>query len=507
MQPEAIELVPQPLRCEPLDSDPFVLGARLAVLVGDTPDELAVGVLAADLLGRLTGRPVEVRGHGGALRGEDVLVLRLAADAAVPAPASTPAADREAVTAQSYRLEVGPGRAQVSAPTTAGMVAGFLTFQQLLHVGADGVRRAPAVRVEDVPRYRWRGLSIDVARSFFTLEELKVVTSLMAHYKLNMLHLHLTDDQAWRLEMPSRPRLTREAAEGAVAGGRGGSLTIADLRELTTYAWARGVTIVPEVDLPGHINAALRAYPELNPEGEAPPRYTGIEVGFSRLTAALPATHGFIEDVLGDMARLTAGPYVHVGGDEVLTMERAEYSELVGAAAQAVRAGGKTVVGWQEIAEMPLAPGTVVQVWDTRPSLEAVRDASRAGARLLMSPASRVYLDMKYDASTEAGLEWAGHVEVRDAYDWEPSTVVEGADADAVIGVEAAVWTETIHDMDTLLAMLLPRLAAVAEVAWTVPERRSWEGFCARVARQPEFWDRAGFPWHPSAQVEWGGRR
>ncbi|MDM8083285.1 family 20 glycosylhydrolase [Cellulomonas cellasea] len=503
MQPDAIELIPQPLRCEPLDAEEFVLGPRLVILVGDSPDEMSVGVLAGDLLGRLTHRAVEVRGHGGAVRGEDVLVLRVTPDAQVPAPESTPEADRAATAAQSYRLEVGPGRAQVSAPTTEGLLAGFLTFQQLLRPGPDGLLRARAVRVEDVPRYRWRGLSLDIARSFFTPDEIKVVISLMAHYKLNMLHLHLTDDQAWRLETPSRPRLVEEAAEGAVTGGRGGRLTVADLRDLTSYASARGVTLVPEIDLPGHVNAALRAYPELNPSGEAPPRHVGLEVGFSRLTAALPATQGFVEDVLTDAAQLTAGPYLHLGGDEVLTMERAEYTELIEAAAKVVQATGKTVVGWQEAAGVPLPPGAIVQLWDTRPDLQAVRDAVASGARLLMSPGSRVYLDMKYDASTELGLEWAGHIELRDAYDWEPSTLVEGVDPGAVIGVEAAVWSETLHDLDSLLRMLLPRLAAVAEVAWSVPERRSWEGFRARVAHQPVFWERAGFPWHPSPQVDW----
>ncbi len=503
MQPEAIELIPQALRSEPLDAEPFVLGPRLVVLVGDSPDEVSVGVLAADLIGRRTHRAVEVRGHGGAAPGEDVLVLRVSPDAAVPAHESTPEPDRAATSAQSYRLEVGQGRAQVSAPTTAGLLAGFLTFQQLLQPGPDGLLRARAVRVEDVPRYSWRGLSLDLARSFFTPDEIKVVISLMTHYKLNMLHLHLTDDQAWRLETPSRPRLVAEAADGAVTGGRGGRLTVADLRDLTSYAAARGVTLVPEIDLPGHVNAALRAYPELTPSGEAPSAHVGLEVGFSRLTAALPATQGFIEDVLNDAARLTAGPYVHLGGDEVLTMERAEYTELIAAAAKVVQEAGKTVVGWQEVAGVPLAPGSVVQLWDTRPDLQAVREAVASGARLLMSPGSRVYLDMKYDASTELGLDWAGHIELRDAYDWEPADLVEGIDPDAVIGVEAAVWSETLHDLDSLLRMLLPRLAAVAEVAWSVPERRSWEGFRARVAHQPAFWDRAGFAWHRSPQVDW----
>ena len=175
--------------------------------------------------------------------------------------------------------------------------------------------------------------------------------------------------------------------------------------------------MVPEIDVPGHVNAATHAYRELTPTGEPTDAYTGIEVGFSRLHADLPATGEFLTDVFADVAAMTPGEYVHIGGDEVLTMEADEYATLVAAASAAVRAAGKKVVGWQEIAHTPLEPGTVVQYWDTRVDPAPFVAAARAGAQLLMSPGSKAYLDMKYDATTELGLEWAGHIELRDAYE------------------------------------------------------------------------------------------
>jgi hexosaminidase len=171
-------------------------------------------------------------------------------------------------------------------------------------------------------------------------------------------------------------------------------------------------------------------------------------------------------------------------------MEHEEYARLVRMAGDAVRAAGKQVVGWQEIATTPLEPGTVVQYWDTRTDTAPIVEAARAGARLLMSPGSRAYLDMKYDGDTELGLEWAGHVELRDAYEWEPTTLVPGLPDGSVIGT-----------------MLLPRLAAVAEVAWTPAAQRDWDDFAERVAGHGPYWDADGLAWYPSPQVDWHVQR
>ncbi len=232
--------------------------------------------------------------------------------------------------------------------------------------------------------------------------------------------------------------------------------------------------VVPEIDVPGHINAATHVYGDLMPDGVPTDAYSGIEVGFSRLTFDLPATEPFLRDVFTDLAHATDGEHVHLGGDEVLKMEPAEYARFVELCERLILEAGKKPVAWQEAAKAPLRPGTLVQYWDTHPmDLTYLVDAATAGARVIMSPANRVYLDMRYTADFPLGQDWAGLVEVRDAYDWEPEQAVPGMPADAIEGVEAAVWTERIPTLDALFTMLLPRLTAVAEVAWTAPTART----------------------------------
>jgi len=485
-------IVPRPARCETQDGAAFVVGESTTVVVDPRPDLIAHGVLAADLLGRVTGQAIEVRYSDEARGARDVIRLRIVADDPGLLEGD-----------EAYRLVVTPQRVEAVARTSEGLTHAVVTLRQVLEHNGDGSWRAPCVRIDDAPRFGWRGLSVDVARHFLPVDSLKVVIGLMAHYKLNVLHLHLTDDQGWRLHVPSRPHLARKSSGTSVGGDPGGYYTPTDFGDLVQYAAVRGITVVPEIDVPGHVNAATHAYGELTPDGVPTDAYTGIEVGFSRLYADLPATSEFLRAVFDDVATMTPGEYVHIGGDEVLTMDHDEYARLVAQAAAAVRAAGKKVVGWQEIATTPLEPGTVVQYWDTRVEAAPFVAAAHAGAKLLMSPGSKAYLDMKYDEHTELGLEWAGHIELRDAYEWEPTTLIDGVPADAVIGVEAAVWTETIRDLDGLTTMLLPRLAAVAEVAWTAPERRDWEDFRTRVAHHSDLWNRIGLRWYASPQVDW----
>ncbi len=483
---DAVAVVPVPLVVQPLPQEPFLIARSTVVVVDASEDVLPVGVLTADLLGRVTGRAVEVREAD--LDAPGVVRLRLTED--------LPPGD------EAYRVRVGSGRVELEGRTAEGLVHAVVTLRQLLRE-QDGTVSAAAVLVEDAPRYAWRGLSLDVARHFLPVGDLKVVIGLMGHYKLNVLHLHLTDDQAWRIDLPSRPELVRRSSARSVGGDPGGSYSAADWDEILAYARARAVRVVPEIDVPGHVNAALRAYPELVPGGEPPAEHLGTDVGFSRLHDT-PATRVFLADVFGDLAQMTPGEYLHVGGDEALTMGAGEYVRLVRAAAGAVTAHGKRVVGWQEIASVPDLPaGTVVQYWDTRVDPEPFVAAARAGARILLSPAPRVYLDQQPVPGFPLGLSWAGHVELRDAYEWEPATLVDGLPADAVVGVEAALWTETLRTLDDVLTMLLPRLAAVAEVAWSDPGRRGLDDFLTRLGTHAELWDRLGLPWYRSPQGRW----
>lgn len=407
------------------------------------------------------------------------------------------------VTADSaYRLVVGPEGVRLSAASTAGLLAGSTTLAQLVvGVGDDG--RLAGVEIADEPRFAWRGLCLDVARRFLPVADVGAVVEVMADLRLNVLHLHLTDDQGWRVDLPSRPELVERSSGTGCGGGPGGFYRAADLAAIIAHATRLGVTVVPEIDVPGHTNAALHAVGELNPGGEPVPAYTGMEVGFSALREDLPATGPFLRDVFTDLAALTPGPWLHVGGDEALAMDAGEYARLVAVAAGHVTAAGKRVVTWQEGAVADLPTGAVVQYWDDRVPPVAVTEAVRRGAHLLLSPATRVYLDMVPEAGWGIGQDWAGHVSLRDSYEWEPLAVAPDVPAERVVGIEAAVFTETLRTVDDVLLMLLPRLAAIAEVAWTPAAARDWADFARRVPALAGGWDAAGHPWHRTALVAW----
>ncbi|WP_051323833.1 beta-N-acetylhexosaminidase [Candidatus Solirubrobacter pratensis] len=387
---------------------------------------------------------------------------------------------------ESYALEVTSDRVTLTAPDEAGLFYGRRTLEQLR--GPDG--SMPPVRIEDAPRFAHRGVMLDVARHFFGVADVKRFIDLAAGYKLNVLHLHLTDDQGWRLESPKWPRLTSTGATTQIGGGPGGFYTRQDYAEIVRYAGERFMTVIPELDVPGHTNAALLAYPELGPDGVAPPPETGIHSPGRSLNVGDPAVLRFLDDVVGELAQITPGPYIHLGADEVEGMTDDDYRAFIHAAAEIVSRHGKRMIGWEEMAAVELPPGVIVQFW-TDPKL---RDAAvRQGAPLIMSPAPHTYLDQKYDASTELGLSWAGNVDVRDAYEWEPG--------DDALGVEAALWTETVEDFGAIAYMTLPRLPAVAEVAWSA--RRDWEDFKLRLAAHGPQWEALGLNFHRSPQVPW----
>jgi hexosaminidase len=323
--------------------------------------------------------------------------------------------------------------------------------------------------VSGEPRFEWRGVMLDVARHFFSVDDVKRFIDTIAPLQLNRLHLHLTDDQGWRLEITSWPKLAEVGGRTAVGGGPGGFYTQAEYRDLVAYAADREIAVVPEIDMPGHVNAALVAYPELAPAGVEPAPYTGIDVGFSTLDAANELTYRFVDDVLREVAALTPGAYVHIGGDEALSTQGEDYARFMARVFELVRSHGKQVVGWEEIAKLPLPPGALVQHWkDGELALRAVEQ----GARVIMSPATRTYLDMKLDATTKLGLEWAGYVSVRDASNWDPATQVEGVGEADVIGVEACIWSETLETFADVEYMAFPRLVGVAGVARGAVTRR-----------------------------------
>jgi hexosaminidase len=418
-------------------------------------------------------------------------VIRLEVDPGSTAPA------------EGYELNVTATGVRVAAKSPAGVFYGVQTLRQLLpwKVELRGIRpfkvSVPAVRITDAPRYSWRGAMLDVARHYFSSAEVKRYIDLLVLYKINVLHLHLTDDQGWRIQIAKWPKLTGIGASTEVKGGPGGFYTKKAYGDIVAYARDRFMTIVPEIDMPSHCNAALSAYPLLNCDGKAPKPYTGIEVGFSNFCFTKPITFKFLDDVIRELAAMTPGPWIHIGGDEVKKMTPEQYASFMERAQALVIKHGKTPIGWDEVLHSKLQPSTVIHYW--RPK---VATAPPAGTKVVLSPANKFYLDMKYDASTVLGLDWAGKVDVNVPYDWDPAKYLT-VDESQILGVEAPIWSETTDSMADVEYLMFPRLPAAAEVAWTAQASRDWTEFRARLGAQAPRWSALGINAFWSPKIDW----
>jgi hexosaminidase len=366
----------------------------------------------------------------------------------------------------------------------------------------------PPGTITDRPRFGWRGAMLDVARHFFTVDEVKQVIDVLALYKMNTFHMHLSDDQGWRIQIDSRPKLTQIGGATEVGGGPGGFYTKADYAEIVRYAGDRYITVVPEIDMPGHTNAAIASYPELSCSRPMPPSaakaplpglYTGTEVGWTTFCPDSENAYAFVEDIVREISAMTPGPYFHMGGDEVHILKDPQYIKFVERVQDIVYKHGKTMVGWEEIGKARLRPTSIAQQWKS----DSVPPAVMQGAKVIMSPATKTYLDMKYDRNTELGLTWAALIELRTAYDWEPATYMKGVPENQILGVEGPLWSETVHNIGSAMYMILPRLPALAELGWTTASQRNWESFRQRIAAHAPRWRLLGYNFYPSPQVDW----
>jgi len=501
------DVVPAPERATPDPAADFTLPEDAVIRVDADPDARAVAEHLAELLRPATGYPLPVTDATDAEPGGP-LALTLSGTETRTDPARGLPGD-DALGDEGYRLDVTRAEVRITADTAAGLFHGVQTLRQLLPAAVESATAVterwvvPGGTIVDRPRYAYRGAMLDVARHFFPVEDVLRVIDHLARYKLNHLHLHLTDDQGWRIAVDSWPRLATVGGATEVGGGPGGHYTAADYRRIVRHAARRHVTVVPEIDLPGHTNAALVAYPELAPGKIAPPPYTGTEVGFSYLDPADERTYEFVADVLGEVAALTPGPWLHLGGDEAFKVPADTYRGFVERAQALVAATGKTVVGWHQLAPAGHADGRVLQWWGTNGEDPETADAVRRGARLILSPGNRVYLDMKYAPESPIGHDWAGLIDVRRAYDWDPGTHLTGVPAEAVLGVEAPLWTETVTTLAEVEFMLFPRLLAVAELGWSPRSTHDWAAFRERLAGHGPRWVTAGITFHPSPEVPW----
>jgi hexosaminidase len=485
-------VIPQPLAQAP-ERGSFVLQPSARIVVHSTAAEASrVAQLLAQSLRPATGYRLPVASLRGAAP-EGSISLSL-----------TPS-DR-ALGDEGYRLVVAPKGVTLTAARPAGLFYGGQTLRQLLPAAIEADAEQPGPwrialgTIHDRPRFAWRGMMLDVARHFQGVDEVERLIDLMALYKLNRLHLHLSDDQGWRISIRSWPRLTTVGGRTAVGGGKGGYFTQRDYSRIVAYARARFVDVVPEIDMPGHMNAALSAYAKLNCNGVAPAPRTDMEVGYSSLCIGKELTYKFVDDVVREIARLTPGPYFHVGGDEAHSTPPGDYLAFMERVETIVRSHGKRMIGWEEVARTKLRRTSVAQHWHD-PAL--ARRAVEQGARVLMSPAPKVYLDMKYTPASPIGLTWAGMTSVRDAYSWDPATQAPGVRERDILGVEAPLWTETVDSRADLDYLVFPRLIGQAEIAWSPAAGRTWQRYRWRLANHGPRLRALGVAFHESPEVPW----
>ena len=436
---------------------------------------------------------------------------------------------------EAYSIRVSPTCAVISAGDLNGILYALQTLRQMLPAEIYGDEPAekqkwvlPCCSVSDKPRFTYRGMHLDSARHFWSVDEVKRYLDVMAMYKLNRFHWHLTDDQGWRIEIKSYPLLSQISCwrEGTMVGRDfssndhiryGGFYTQDEIREVVAYAAARGITVVPEVDLPGHMLAALAAYPEFGCTGGPYAAWTVWGVSDQVLCAGKEGTFRFLEAVLSEVAELFPGEYIHIGGDECPKDEwkkcpdcQARIRELglqddgrfsaeqylqnyVTRRIQDFLAGkGRKVIGWDEILEGELAPGATVMSWR---GAAGGKQAAALGFDAVMTPNSHCYFDY-YQAEGGEGepLGIGGFVPVEKVYALDPLEGIAPEKAHHILGVQANLWTEYIAEPEHLEYMLLPRLLALSEVQWCQPGQRDPERFM-RVLREHQYavLDAAGY--------------
>lgn len=449
----------------------------------------------------------------------------------------------ETLGAEAYRLVVDADGVRLSGGSAAGVFHGAQTLRQLL--GPDAYRRGPQaerdwavpyVTIEDEPRFGWRGLMLDVARHFLPKADVLRYLDLVAAHKLNVLHLHLTDDQGWRIEIKRYPRLTEIGAwrEQTMVGVReneqrdgrphGGYYTRDDLREIVAYAAARHITVVPEIDIPGHSRAAIAAYPELGNvdviDTAALKPFTDWGISSDVLNVE-DETLSFYEHVLEEVLDVFPSAFVHIGGDEC---PKEQWRESARAQARIKREGladehelqswfirhfdrwlaarGRRLIGWDEILEGGLAPGAAVASWR---GYEGGIAAAQAGHDVVMCPKQHVYFDYRESEHPDEPIPVGIVRTLEDVYRFEPLPPELRDDQDAarhVIGTQANVWTEFMDSVRVVDYRTFPRLCAFAEVAWsalpTDPEARDYAHFEARMATHLARLDAMGVEYRPA---------
>ncbi len=441
---------------------------------------------------------------------------------------------------EGYRLVVEKGGIKLSANKPNGLFYGVQTILQLLppqiYAGkkiADVNWVIPAVTVVDKPRYSWRGMMLDVSRHFFPKDFVKQYIDYLAMHKMNTFHWHLNDDQGWRIEIKAYPKLTkvgawrvdreaynwnaREAQKPGEKATYGGFYTQDDIREIVAYAKSRFVTIVPEIEMPGHCLAALSAYPQYSCTGgpfTVPPG--GVWPIKDVYCAGNEDTYKFLQDILSEVIDLFPGKYIHIGGDEVnkqewekcpkcrarikaegLKDEKELQSYFIKRMEKFINAKGKRLIGWDEILEGGLAPNATVMSWrGMKGGIQAVEQ----NHDVVMTPTSHCYFDYYQGDPDNEPPAIGGFLPLQKVYSFEPTPqALSVTEAKHILGAQANLWTEYIATPEQAQYMTFPRIAAIAEVGWTAKELKDWDDFTNRMRKQFRRYDYAGINYAKSA--------
>src|ERR1039458_3812784 len=440
---------------------------------------------------------------------------------------------------EGYELTVAPDSIVIRAPTQAGLFYGVQTLFQLLppeifstNLVTNTDWQIPCVQIEDWPRFKWRGFMLDVSRHFFTKAEVKTFLDAMALHKMNVFHWHLTDDHGWRIEIKKYPRLTQVGAWRAGGGfgfdpkattaygpdGRyGGFYTQDDIRDVVKYAAARHITIVPEIEMPGHATAALPAYPQFSCTGGPfePSMTAGIFNGI--YDPAKEETFQFLADVLAEVAPLFPGKYIHIGGDEVpketwqnsadcqalmkregLKNEEELQSWFIRRIEKIVNANRHSMIGWSEILQGGLAKNAAVMDW-----IGGAKEAAKAGHDVVMTPTAYCYFDF-YQSSNHVtepkAAAWGGPLTLSKMYAFEPMPANVPPELQShILGAQGNLWTEQIPNLKHAEYMTFPRACALAEVTWSAKDSRDWDDFMRRLQIQAQRLDKLNINYRHAA--------
>ena len=430
--------------------------------------------------------------------------------------------DPKVVGAEAYRLSVNNKQVTIAASTPAGVFYGIQTLRKSLPVQTTGEAiTLPAVTVADAPRFGYRGMMLDCARHFFPLSFVKKFIDILAMHNMNVFHWHLTEDQGWRLEIKSHPELTAKSSmrSGTVIGHNatvddsiphGGFYTQQEAREIVEYARQRHITVIPEIDMPGHMLAALAAYPELGCTGG--PYEVGHRWGVYKdvLCLGKESTYKFVQDVIDEVVDIFPAKYFHIGGDESPTVmwekcpkclqkakdENTDIKHLqqyfTNRVEKYLNGKGKSIIGWDEILEGKINQSATIMSWrGVEPGLKAAKQ----GHDVIMTPSSHVYFDHYQTKDTKHEPDAIGGCSpVEKVYSYEPLPDTLSAEAkNRIKGVQANLWTEYIPFTTQAEYMVLPRMAALAEVQWTPVAKKNFDDFSKRALRLSDLYDRYGY--------------